>query len=637
MLKQKWLWGVIVLLLIISSSGLINRWKAEVKSDQYEIIIPYEEIKTVENESDFTLDEILSSLKEAGLTRISLEPTTFTSLGDQNIVAIFTEGELAAQLRFTSYRDTVDVDNRGYYISVPAEEQYRTLIEKNIGLEKVFIADEYFYFLPSSNEDYDLKTPIGYDLIAIEKLKEYGFNYTFRIANATSELANEHIVQELVNLNPDQTAGLLSIGEESFGFGYEPRNDWITQLVDAGYYYYTIEGNPVKGEQSIGSLMDFNIIRLHSMDANKEKTLTLTKSIDRTTRAIKERNIKSIFYHIKTTGNMEENLDEAISYLTTVTEKVPTQYTLGVPKVFDKISVPLWVTALTLLAGIIFTYIASELLKFNALRIAATSFMAIIAVGYLILDKLVLLQGFALLIAAITPAYAVIKSAKPSNRVVDMLLQYAKAIGISIVGIVIVIGLLNGNSFLVGYTAFRGVKLVYIIPILSIILFALFKLSGACENGVKTLFSQVVMLGNQSVRYWHLVVLLVVAAIGLFYISRTGNSGTASSFELMFRQWLEDALYVRPRTKEFLIGFPFFILALYVMSIKRVWGYILLVPGVIGFLSIVNTFTHLHISLNVSILRTTYSIVLGFIVGLVFIAIFKAGYYMVNKFISRWS
>ena len=83
--------------------------------------------------------------------------------------------------------------------------------------------------------------------------------------------------------------------------------------------------------------------------------------------------------------------------------------------------------------------------------------------------------------------------------------------------------------------------------------------------------------------------------------------------------------------------FPFFILALYVMGINRKWGSILLVPGVIGFLSIMNTFTHLHIPVAVSVLRTLYSVSLGLVVGLLFILIFKIGYRWVSKAIARWS
>lgn len=637
MLKQKWLWGIIILLLVISSPGLMMRWNAEQSNNVYEIMIPYEEMQIVDMGSDLTMDEILSSLKEAGLTTVSLQPLSLEILEKRNILSIYEENELAEQLLFTPFKGDVDVENSGYYISVPEEVNYQQLIMESIHPEEVQIADESFYFLPSSNEDYDLKSPIGYDKYAIEMIKKHELFYSLKVENAENEVVHEKMIQELLALKDDYSHGLLGSGQESLGFNQELGLDWIEQLNQAGYYFYTIESNPLKGEYTVAKNTDFEVIRLHSIDVNKLTKLTLNESINRTTRAVKERNIRSIFYHIKTTGNADENLEETVNYLMGVHEKMPTHYTPGAPKLFDVVSVPAWVTALVLLAGILFTYIASELLKWTPLRMLMVAFMSILAVAYFVLDKILFLQAFALIIAVAAPTYAVIKSAKGSTRIVDILVQYVKAVGISVVGIVIVIGLLNGNSFMTGFEVFKGVKLVYIIPILGLLLFVVAEINHLSENSNKALLSNTVTLLNKEVKYWHVLVMLVVAAVGLFYVSRTGNAGSVSNLELVFRQWLEDTLYVRPRTKEFLIGFPFFILALYVMGNNRKWGSILLVPGVIGFLSIVNTFTHLHIPIAVSVLRTLYSVSLGFVVGLVFILLFKFGYHYITKAIARWS
>lgn len=40
MSKQKWLWGMIVLLLVVSSTGMMKRWNAEQSNDTYEVVIP---------------------------------------------------------------------------------------------------------------------------------------------------------------------------------------------------------------------------------------------------------------------------------------------------------------------------------------------------------------------------------------------------------------------------------------------------------------------------------------------------------------------------------------------------------------------------------------------------------------------
>ncbi|XRD26965.1 DUF5693 family protein [Lysinibacillus fusiformis] len=398
-----------------------------------------------------------------------------------------------------------------------------------------------------------------------------------------------------------------------------------------------MESNPLKGESKIAQKTDYKMIRLHSININRQTKLKLNESIDRTTRAVKERNIRSIFYHIKTTGNAKENVEQTIDYLNGVHDAMPDHFQPGEPKLFDKVVVPAWVTAAVLLAGILFTFIVSELVKWMPLRFAAAGFMTVLAIAYFILKSTLFLQAFALIIAVLAPTYAVIKSAQGSTKMSKILVQYLKAVAISLIGIVIVIGLLNGNAFMTGFATFKGVKLVYLIPIMGVLLFTLIEMNRLADQNIKKSLSNTVTLLNKELKYWHVLLLIVVAGIGLFYISRTGNSGSVSDLELAFRQWLENTLYVRPRTKEFLIGFPFFVLALYVMGINRKWGSILLVPGVIGFLSIVNTFTHLHIPVAVSVLRTLYSVSLGFVIGLVFILIFKVGYRWVSKAIARWS
>ena len=110
---------------------------------------------------------------------------------------------------------------------------------------------------------------------------------------------------------------------------------------------------------------------------------------------------------------------------------------------------------------------------------------------------------FALIIAVIAPTYAVIKAAKGSTRIVDILFQYVKAVGISIVGIIIVIGLLNGNGFITGFEVFKGVKLVYIIPILGLLLFVVAEINSLSENGIKATLSNTVTLLNKEVKYGH--------------------------------------------------------------------------------------------------------------------------------------
>ena len=89
--------------------------------------------------------------------------------------------------------------------------------------------------------------------------------------------------------------------------------------------------------------------------------------------------------------------------------------------------------------------------------------------------------------------------------------------------------------------------------------------------------------------------------------------------------------------KSFCFSVSFIKKAGLVLKTNKIIGRILLIPGVIGFLSIMNTFSHLHISLGVSVLRTVYGVILGFIVGFIFIGIYKLIVKFSSRLAKRWS
>ena len=76
------------------------------------------------------------------------------------------------------------------------------------------------------------------------------------------------------------------------------------------------------------------------------------------------------------------------------------------------------------------------------------------------------------------------------------------------------------------------------------------------------------------------------------------------------RQFLTDYMGVRPRNKEFLIGYPATILYL-MYGAKRPSLWVLTIPLVIGQISLVNTYAHIHTPLLVSLHRSINGLILG--------------------------
>jgi Na+/proline symporter len=119
----------------------------------------------------------------------------------------------------------------------------------------------------------------------------------------------------------------------------------------------------------------------------------------------------------------------------------------------------------------------------------------------------------------------------------------------------------------------------------------------------------------KSIKWYHIIFVVLVAVVGIVYIKRSGNSGNASSIEMAMRNALEEIFYVRPRTKEFMLGYPAILIAFFMLKRNIKNAQYLLIVGSIGTMSTVNTFTHLHTPIVYSLLRSIYGIVLGLVLG----------------------
>ncbi|WP_372447022.1 DUF5693 family protein [Paenibacillus cisolokensis] len=174
------------------------------------------------------------------------------------------------------------------------------------------------------------------------------------------------------------------------------------------------------------------------------------------------------------------------------------------------------------------------------------------------------------------------------------------------------VGLLNDVTYSLVLEQFRGVSLLHLAPIALTAVY-LFLYTGASVVGsAKRILKMPITV------LW-VAVAGVLGVVGMYYMSRTGNAGTATSLELFFRNTLESTFGVRPRFKEFLLSHPLFIFGLFVALRYRV-AWVLLIVGSIGQLSMVDTFAHIHTPLHISAIRVVLGLGLGAVIGIVIIA-----------------
>jgi hypothetical protein len=130
------------------------------------------------------------------------------------------------------------------------------------------------------------------------------------------------------------------------------------------------------------------------------------------------------------------------------------------------------------------------------------------------------------------------------------------------------------------------------------------------------------------VRRVDILAALMAAALVAYLMIRMGNAGAGwkAGWEQGLRDRLEDWLVARPRFKEFGIGYPLLLLGFHVSARKKAksfWkdGRFLIAMGMIGPISMVNTFCHIHSPLYLAFWRSANGIVLGALFGYILVKI----------------
>ena len=226
---------------------------------------------------------------------------------------------------------------------------------------------------------------------------------------------------------------------------------------------------------------------------------------------------------------------------------------------------------------------------------------------------------------------------------------------ISFVGSLFTAASLSESAFMLEMSMYRGVKLMQLVPLMIFVISCV--QIFVFERYIFTALPEEAAMSRHERRMRHrsqwndfldrpvklrgvyyggiaVVAVLFLMLLGVYYMIRTGNMNNemVPSMEIQIRNFLEEALAARPRTKEWLIGYPCMML--------MVWAYRRRVPGlpwlfglgaVIGFTSIVNTFLHIRTMLAVSFARVMIGLSFGIVVGLIAVIVCEIIYRLIMK------
>lgn len=642
-MKNKIIWGLIFLAVIFSFFSVLRRYNMENKNNKVELVIDDKFLQEMKSEHNLT-DNILPVLKENGITGLSIFTEDIEFLVNEGKLNFIKAEELFRLKQITGDYNSIFKEfsfNQNSAFLITDEEEIKTSIRDNISfwqekyedIEYREYEDKLLVYFPLWQEKYK-DFPI-YNKKRMNEVKNAGLEVIFRLNNNEDfREYNRGLIKkyapEAVVFSGKEVLGYSS-GENTINLTAETMKE---NMVEYGMIEPFIANQ--KGRKELAKLLDYNILRVHSLQIEEMEKYSLNKIVDRYVRAVKERNVRLVYLKpFFESRNGEDVLQYNLSYINILKEKLEDNgFYIGNADIYPPFS-NFYVFLIIIGAAVIISglYLLEIITGLNFKIYFWLLFIAgfILLIFFIFLNKQILLsQILALAAAIIFPVLAIYTSLikKENNKISrSIYFKFIQSVFISLIGALFISAALYHISFLYKVDQFRGVKLSFVMPLFLVSLIYFKKYFD--QDRPSDIYNLTVNLLNENIKIKHLLLGFMVLAGGIIYLSRSGNYSlfTVPFIEEKIRIILEEWMGVRPRFKEFAIGHPFLILSL-------VWkdkipsfiiSYVLLLLATVGQISIINTFSHIHIPLKIDIIRIFNGIVAGIIIALFLFLILNIG------------
>ncbi len=641
--KKLMILAVVIIAVALLAAAVVwqERLKSEAAYKDVQIVVNMDDIATLANSQNISIEEMSDLLKERGVSVVLFKERSIADLErmgkldvqvGKNILSTTYAEQLPAELSLKDTEIYVAVLDKAW------EEQVWTNIEQKVEACQYYQGEVSVIAIPgmiaSSAAELSTMTNeigeigLGWENADIEQMADLGFGIMpqVRTWDNASDQSLRFVTDEIKNM-PSLYAILFN-DKEIIGYKDTKSVRTVADLLrdengESIAPIASIEFNDQAGLNTLGILLNKNVVRLHTIsnsEMSKFETATgLDEAMDRWMLAARERNMRALLVRFFNIDSPAVSFDKNMNYLETLqTALSDSGFTLGgttytKPQAVGTSQIAVLIVGVGVAAGFMLMLL---LLRFRKLAVLGFVLALVCWGGVYWLNPILARKLMALASVIIFPIVASLVMLKPQcsslavsiGRVVIMSL-------ISFIGAVFMVGLISDTSFMLKLDSFVGVKIAHIIPIMAVP-FALYIWNT--EDPIQAARD---ILGK-AVTYKWAILAGVLAICGYIYISRTGNTtAELSTAESTMRTALNDWLGVRPRSKEFLIGYPFLLLLLYLGASKQNW--VLTLPAVIGQVSLVNTYAHIHTPLLISLQRSFNGLALGLVLGIVLVIAVK--------------
>ncbi len=624
-------WLLVALAVICSFTLWGQRLQSEADYKQVQMVVNYNDILALANGNQMSQEELAAQLQARGVSAVLFKEWSLGDLVNNGQVAL----QLGATIKNTNFYSQVSpelpINEATLYVAI-LDSSVAEQVEKHTLLK---VAGAAYYpgqvpvitvpvMVPTGDSEVStIMTKIkdigvGFYWDGIERMAAQGF-YTVPQLRSWDNPTDESLRAVTDEIKAMPNLGYLLFNDKELP-GYPESVRTLADLLkdSDGNTLVTIgsiEFSDQKGLNQLGILLHKDLIRLHTISNNEMSKFEPDTALDRWMLAARERNMRSLlvrFFDITSPGTaLQENLE----YLESIQQGLlasgfELDQPYEKPASIDAGNLVLYLLGIGVAAGVMLILLEMRLPK---LGLAALVLGTVAWIGLLHMSPVMAKKLMALLSVITFPTLSCILVMKPQRRSVGKsVLALLVMCALSYIGAVLMVGLLADVLFMLKLDQFIGVKIAHVIPIVAapFILYI--------WNAEKPL-TTVKQLLDKALDYKWAILFAIVAVAGFIYISRTGNTtAELSTGEAAMRNFLNDAMGVRPRSKEFLIGYPFTLLLFWLGASRRNW--ILTIPAIIGQVSLVNTYAHIHTALLISLQRSLNGLVLGLVLGLLLLA-----------------
>lgn len=655
-LQPKTRYAAIVLLVALLASLAVGffRLRTEAQAKRVELAMDFTDFSALARAYDYNPAAFLIALRRAGLTSLALTEELGANVGDDGKAYAFTGAALLNQARVAPLSDPLlarlvaehRIDASAVYLSISDPSDYHRYVTQ-LRLHfpssvRVLRATRPWIVEVRTQIDYFNTTALGIPTGQIELARRLGLLVIPRLQN--DERFGPAQIDAAMNdvLRYDRKVStVVFFGLRNEVLGYPDHLPDTAELFRSHRFNFgsieTYDPSQVqKGNDTLAKLIPGRTVRVQAIAKTELDKLKLEAVVARYVLGVRERNVRVVYLrpwdHQDGDLSIEKTNVEMVGQIAgelrangfRLGRATPVPLYRGNDRGLIGIAALAVPSIFVLLLGFFGWYRPGWAIAAYGLTILL--YLAGLASGHDMFARSAIALVGALLFATaaflvLIPAFSEEPAPATGAQLLRCIGWTLAATGIALLGALVVVGVMSSPLAMEEIERFRGVRAILVLPALIALLLYLFdRRYGSGIQRARDVFLSPILT-------YQLLVGIAIVAAGVLLVMRSGNESdiSPSNAELALRHFLTHVLSVRPRFKEFLVGFPcMMIVSALLAAHRRAIGWLLALGIGVGIGDVIDTFSHLHTPLEVSLLRIFNGLVIGVIIGAIVVWIYRA-------------